>query len=78
MFCSIITAVLGSKRLLSTVFHQLESNGVKTRQLWNTIKLIIVKTVLAIVPAMIINYEHYFVDRCGPQCFQVQLFHSID
>lgn len=35
----------GSKRLLSTVFHQMEARGIKTKRLWHDIKLIIVKTV---------------------------------
>ncbi|VDN27915.1 unnamed protein product [Gongylonema pulchrum] len=32
----------GSKRLLTTVFHQMESRGVKTKYLWHKIKLIII------------------------------------
>lgn len=63
----------GSKRLLSTVFHQMESNGVKTRRLWHEIKMIIVKTVLGMVPEVMISYEHFFCDVPGPQCFQVKL-----
>jgi hypothetical protein len=42
----------GSKRLLSTVFHQMEARGVRTRRLWHEIKLIIVKTTLAMIPGI--------------------------
>ena len=34
---------LGSKRLLSTVFHQLSNKGLRTKKLWHDIKLILVK-----------------------------------
>ncbi|KAL7070923.1 hypothetical protein ACQ4LE_010143 [Meloidogyne hapla] len=63
----------GSKRLLSTVFHQMEHKGVRTRRLWREIKLIIVKTVLAMVPELMLNYEHHFCDfkYQAPQCFQI-------
>uniref|UniRef100_A0A1I7RSU1 Tubulin polyglutamylase TTLL11 n=1 Tax=Bursaphelenchus xylophilus TaxID=6326 RepID=A0A1I7RSU1_BURXY len=67
----------GSKRLLSTVFHQMESNGLRTRKLWHDVKLIIVKTVLAMVPEIMLNYEHYFSDVTGPQCFQIMGFDII-
>ncbi|CAD5229334.1 unnamed protein product [Bursaphelenchus okinawaensis] len=67
----------GSKRLLSTVFHQMESNGLRTRKLWHDVKLIIVKTVLAMVPEIMLNYEHYFSDSPGPQCFQIMGFDVI-
>lgn len=62
----------GSKRLLSTVFHQLESRGVKTKRLWHDIKLILVKTTLAMLPEIMLHYEHHFYDSTGPQCFQVR------
>ncbi|KAF7640021.1 hypothetical protein Mgra_00000466 [Meloidogyne graminicola] len=63
----------GSKRLLSTVFHQMEHKGVKTRRLWREIKLIIVKTVLAMIPEIMLNYENHFCDlkNEAPQCFQI-------
>uniref|UniRef100_A0AC35GR89 Tubulin-tyrosine ligase family protein n=1 Tax=Panagrolaimus sp. PS1159 TaxID=55785 RepID=A0AC35GR89_9BILA len=67
----------GSKRLLSTVFHQMESHGVRTRRLWHGIKMIVVKTVLAMVPEIMLNYEHYFNDVPGPQCFQIMGFDII-
>ncbi|GMT32922.1 hypothetical protein PFISCL1PPCAC_24219, partial [Pristionchus fissidentatus] len=66
--------VKGSKRLLSTVFHQLESRGLKTKKLWHDIKLIIVKTVLAMLPEVMLHYEHHFFDAAGPQCFQIMGF----
>ena len=52
-----ILIFVSSKRLLSTVFHQMELQGVRTRQLWHEIKMIIVKTVLAMVPEIMVNYE---------------------
>ncbi|KHN75232.1 Tubulin polyglutamylase TTLL11 [Toxocara canis] len=61
----------GSKRLLSTVFHQMEARGVKTKRLWHNIKLIIVKTIFAMLPEIMLCYEHYFYDAPGPRCFQV-------
>ncbi|KAL3991078.1 Tubulin-tyrosine ligase family protein [Acanthocheilonema viteae] len=63
--------IKGSKRLLSTVFHQMETRGVKKQQLWHNIKIIIVKTVIAMLPEIILNYEHYFYDTMGLQCFQI-------
>lgn len=66
-----MTFILGSKRLLSTVFHQMEERGVKKQQLWHDIKMIIVKTIIAMLPEIILNYEHYFYDTTGLQCFQV-------
>ncbi|CAI2355699.1 unnamed protein product [Caenorhabditis sp. 36 PRJEB53466] len=64
----------GSKRLLSTVFHQLEARGVKTKRLWHDIKLILVKTTLAMLPEIMLHYEHHFYDSAGPQCFQIMGF----
>ncbi|KAK0404708.1 hypothetical protein QR680_017589 [Steinernema hermaphroditum] len=64
----------GSKRLLSTVFYQMDARGVRTRRLWHNIKLIIIKTVIAMIPEMMINYEHYFYGAPGPQCFQIMGF----
>lgn len=64
----------GSKRLLTTVFHQMESRGVKTKYLWHSIKLIIVKTMIAMLPEIMLSYEHYFYDTPGPQCFQIMGF----
>lgn len=64
----------GSKRLLSTVFHQMEHRGVKTRHLWREIKLMVVKTVLAMVPEIMLNHEHEFGGLRAnqtPRCFQV-------
>uniref|UniRef100_A0A1I7XV01 Tubulin--tyrosine ligase-like protein 9 n=1 Tax=Heterorhabditis bacteriophora TaxID=37862 RepID=A0A1I7XV01_HETBA len=64
----------GSKRLLSTVFHQLESRGLKTKKLWHEIKMILIKTVLAMLPEIMLHYEHHFYDLNGPQCFQIMGF----
>ncbi|CAI4225713.1 unnamed protein product [Auanema sp. JU1783] len=64
----------GSKRLLSTVFHQLEARGLKTKRLWHDIKLILIKTVLAMLPEIMLHYEHHFYDAKGPQCFQIMGF----
>ncbi|CAJ0565451.1 unnamed protein product, partial [Mesorhabditis spiculigera] len=63
--------IKGSKRLLSTVFHQLESRGLRTKKLWHDIKMILVKTVLAMLPEILLHYEHHFIDKPGPQCFQI-------
>uniref|UniRef100_A0A915BNM0 Tubulin polyglutamylase TTLL11 n=1 Tax=Parascaris univalens TaxID=6257 RepID=A0A915BNM0_PARUN len=57
-----------------TVFHQMEAKGVKTKRLWHNIKLVIVKTILAMVPEIMLSYEHYFYDVPGPQCFQIMGF----
>ncbi|KAI6243824.1 hypothetical protein M3Y99_00047200 [Aphelenchoides fujianensis] len=66
--------VKGSKRLLSTVFHQMEANGLKTRKLWHEVKMLVIKTILSMVPEIMINYEHAFNDVSGPQCFQIMGF----
>uniref|UniRef100_A0A0K0DRQ9 Tubulin tyrosine ligase-like family, member 2 n=1 Tax=Angiostrongylus cantonensis TaxID=6313 RepID=A0A0K0DRQ9_ANGCA len=63
--------VTGSKRLLSTVFYQMGVCGMKTKKLWHDVKLIVVKTVLAMVPELMIHYEHQFHRKRGPQCFQI-------
>lgn len=49
----------------------MESHGINTRKLWHEIKIIIIKTVLAMVPEIMLNYEQYFYGTAGPQCFQV-------
>uniref|UniRef100_A0A0K0EQ05 Tubulin--tyrosine ligase-like protein 9 n=1 Tax=Strongyloides stercoralis TaxID=6248 RepID=A0A0K0EQ05_STRER len=66
--------IKGSKRLLSTVFHQMERRGMNTRKLWHNIKIIIVKTVIAMLPEIMLNYEQTFHDIDGPQCFQIMGF----
>uniref|UniRef100_A0A0N4Z0S9 Tubulin polyglutamylase TTLL11 n=1 Tax=Parastrongyloides trichosuri TaxID=131310 RepID=A0A0N4Z0S9_PARTI len=66
--------IKGSKRLLSTVFHQMEKRGMNTRKLWHNIKIIIVKTVIAMLPEIMLNYEQAFHDMDGPQCFQIMGF----
>uniref|UniRef100_A0A0K0FDA5 Tubulin polyglutamylase TTLL11 (inferred by orthology to a human protein) n=1 Tax=Strongyloides venezuelensis TaxID=75913 RepID=A0A0K0FDA5_STRVS len=66
--------IRGSKRLLSTVFHQMEKRGMNTRRLWHNIKIIIVKTVIAMLPEIMLNYEQTFHDIDGPQCFQIMGF----
>ncbi|VDM55098.1 unnamed protein product [Angiostrongylus costaricensis] len=68
---SIEDQVTGSKRLLSTVFYQMGVCGIKTKKLWHDVKLIIVKTVLAMVPELMIHYEHQFHRKRGPHCFQI-------
>ncbi|PIO73947.1 hypothetical protein TELCIR_04064 [Teladorsagia circumcincta] len=45
--------------------------GLRTKKLWHDIKIIIVKTVLAMLPELMINYEHEFSGVVGPQCFQI-------
>lgn len=52
----------------------MESHGINTRKLWSEIKVIIIKTVLAMVPEIMLNYEQYFYGVVGPQCFQVIKF----
>lgn len=64
----------GSKRLLSTVFYQMEAHGINTRKIWHSIKLIVVKTIMALIPEIILHYEHSYPDGIGPQCFHVNFF----
>ncbi|KAK6027000.1 hypothetical protein OSTOST_07014, partial [Ostertagia ostertagi] len=66
---SLMDQASGSKRLLSTVFGQMAKCGLRTKKLWHDIKIIIVKTVLAMLPELMINYEHEFSGVVGPQCF---------
>ncbi|KAK6062268.1 hypothetical protein COOONC_00056, partial [Cooperia oncophora] len=42
----------------------------RTKKLWHEIKIIIIKTVLAMLPELMINYEYEFNGIVGPQCFQ--------
>ncbi|ETN79796.1 Tubulin-tyrosine ligase family protein [Necator americanus] len=63
--------VTGSKRLLSTVFSQMAACGIRPKKLWHDVKLIIVKTVLAMLPELMIQYEKTFSGKEGPQCFQM-------
>ncbi|KJH41045.1 Tubulin-tyrosine ligase family protein [Dictyocaulus viviparus] len=63
--------VTGSKRLLSTVFYQMSVCGLRTKKLWHEVKLIIVKTILAMVPELMIHYEHHFSGKPAPRCFQI-------
>ncbi|KAK5984946.1 Tubulin tyrosine ligase like 11, partial [Trichostrongylus colubriformis] len=67
---SLMDQINGSKRLLSTVFGQMAKCGLRTKKLWHDIKIIIVKTVLAMLPELMINYEYEFNGTVGPQCFQ--------
>ncbi|VDM83830.1 unnamed protein product, partial [Strongylus vulgaris] len=66
--------VTGSKRLLSTVFSQMAACGIRPKKLWHDVKLIVVKTVLAMLPELMIQYERTFNGKEGPQCFQVHLY----
>lgn len=50
--------------------------GVRPKKLWHDVKLIIVKTVLAMLPELMIQYERTFSGKEGPQCFQVCCFSS--
>ncbi|CAJ0610044.1 unnamed protein product [Cylicocyclus nassatus] len=63
--------VTGSKRLLSTVFSQMTACGIRAKKLWHDVKLIVVKTVLAMLPELMIQYERTFSGMEGPQCFQI-------
>jgi hypothetical protein len=70
----------GNKRLLSTVFHQMEARGANIRKVWHSIELLAVKTVMALVPEMMLRYEHTFFDKThgpAPQCFQVNTHRTI-
>ncbi|KAK6759189.1 hypothetical protein RB195_021048 [Necator americanus] len=67
----------GSKRLLSTVFSQMAACGIRPKKLWHDVKLIIVKTVLAMLPELMIQYEKTFSGKEGPQCFQIVGFDII-
>ncbi|KAI6173804.1 hypothetical protein M3Y98_01121700 [Aphelenchoides besseyi] len=61
----------------NTLRDQMEANGLKTRKLWHEVKMIVVKTVLSMVPEIMINYEQAFNDVAGPQCFQIMGFDVI-
>ncbi|KAK5975900.1 Tubulin-tyrosine ligase domain containing protein [Trichostrongylus colubriformis] len=74
---SLMDQINGSKRLLSTVFGQMAKCGLRTKKLWHDIKIIIVKTVLAMLPELMINYEYEFNGTVGPQCFQIMGFDII-
>jgi len=64
-------ASFGSKRLMTNVFLHMEAEGIDTKALWRKIKLLVTKTVVSLVPEMILRYEHQFEGITGPSCFQV-------
>ncbi|XP_063724876.1 tubulin polyglutamylase TTLL11-like isoform X2 [Symsagittifera roscoffensis] len=62
----------GSKRLLSSVFNFLQSEGYNVTELWTKIEQISVKTVFAILPDLLVAYRDEIPpNKQGPQCFQI-------
>ncbi|VDO81433.1 unnamed protein product [Heligmosomoides polygyrus] len=61
----------GSKRPMTIVFKQMADCGLDTKRLWHDIKIIVVKTIIAMIPEVMINYEHFFHGSDAPQCFQI-------
>ena len=62
----------GSKRLLSSVFNYLQSEGYDVPVLWKKIEQITIKTVFAILPDLLVAYRDEIPpNKDGPQCFQV-------
>lgn len=66
----------GSKRKLTTVFAQMEKNGIKTRRLRNAIDELVIKTIFALMPEMKVENAYELlpcqVNNVGPSCFQVK------
>lgn len=56
---------------MTIVFKQMADCGLDTKRLWHDIKIIVVKTIIAMIPEVMINYEHFFHGSDAPQCFQV-------
>lgn len=65
----------GSKRLLGTLYKQLESEGVDTAKLQAQMNDIVVKTLISAQPKMKANYRSYFPEEvCGSQLFEIIAF----
>lgn len=62
----------GSKRLLSSVFNYLQSQGYNIEKLWAKMEDITVKTIFAILPDLMVAYRDEIPpNKNGPQCFQI-------
>ena len=63
----------GSKRTMSSTFASLTSRGHNTIALWESIQAIVVKTITAMLPDLIVEFEAELPARKpAPTCFQVQ------
>uniref|UniRef100_A0A915IIF9 Uncharacterized protein n=1 Tax=Romanomermis culicivorax TaxID=13658 RepID=A0A915IIF9_ROMCU len=63
-----------SKRLMSNIFAQMEFSELLEHNgsgLWREIKHLIVKTIVALVPELILYYENLFAGSTGCGCFQI-------
>uniref|UniRef100_A0A183FBQ4 Tubulin--tyrosine ligase-like protein 9 n=1 Tax=Heligmosomoides polygyrus TaxID=6339 RepID=A0A183FBQ4_HELPZ len=60
-----------NKRPMSVVLKQMEKCGINSKRLWREIEIIVVKTIIAMIPEIMINYERWFFGCDAPQCFQL-------
>lgn len=62
----------GSKRTMTSVFKKLRRMGMKTDKIWDEMKRVIVKTMIAIVTELRVEYRAVIpLGKLGPSCFQV-------
>ncbi|XP_052789937.1 tubulin polyglutamylase TTLL11-like isoform X2 [Mya arenaria] len=62
----------GSKRTLTSVFTRLRRHGYNIDKLWKRIEQIIVKTMIAIIPDLKIEFQNALpANKPGPTCFQI-------
>ncbi len=63
----------GSKRTMSSVFKKLRHMGYDTARIWEEIKKLVVKTIIAITPDLKVELRAEIpAGKPGPSCFQVR------
>ena len=66
----------GSKQTFGSVLSELQSHGIDTHELWSRISQLVCKTVVAVVPQLMVERKAYMVENSlqqPPNCFQVDL-----
>ncbi|KAM3873739.1 tubulin polyglutamylase TTLL11 [Diretmus argenteus] len=62
----------GSKRTLSSVLYRLAAKGVDIKKVWSDIISLVIKTVIAVVPELKVQYQAGIPPgKPGPTCFQI-------
>ncbi|KAM4662215.1 tubulin polyglutamylase TTLL11 isoform 2-T2 [Discoglossus pictus] len=62
----------GSKRTFSSILYRLSSKGVDIKKVWSDIISLVIKTIIALLPELKVNYQAYIPPgKPGPTCFQI-------
>ena len=65
----------GSKRKMSSVFSQLETKGVDTKAIWQSIEAIVCKTLISVVGELKVEQQKFFTPKkMCLSCFQVNIY----